>query len=128
MYPAYVNLYNTHSYSRKILWLKIADSNNNQALEVTHNTIQVLKFCCWWVHVHSGCPRILRTDYGTENSCFAFLQPLLRHQHNDDFSGNHCHRYGKSTSNQVHWVNWMNNNVWGIWIKHLVFQKVLRPL
>ena len=46
-----------------------------------------------------GCPRVLRTDLGTENSNIAFLQPILRHYHGDSLSGNNSHHYGKSTSN-----------------------------
>ena len=48
-----------------------------------------------------GCPRLLRTDLGSENSKIAFLQPMLRHYHSDSLSGCNSHCYGKSTSNQV---------------------------
>ena len=43
----------------------------------------------------------IQTDLGTENSNVAFLQPILRHNDSDDFSGSYSHRYGRSTSNQV---------------------------
>lgn len=48
-----------------------------------------------------GCPRVLRSDLGTENSNVAFIQPLLRNEHSDRLSGINSHCYGKSTSNQV---------------------------
>ena len=40
-------------------------------------------------------------DLGTENSSLAVIQPILRHSHQDDLSGDKSHRYGKSTANQV---------------------------
>ena len=50
-----------------------------------------------------GCPRILRTDMGTENSILAVIQPMLRHTGTDTFAGAASHRYGRSPSNQVCW-------------------------
>ena len=49
-----------------------------------------------------GVPRILRSDCGTENTHIAFLQPYLRRNHTDCFSGSASYRYGKSVSNQVY--------------------------
>ena len=46
-----------------------------------------------------GCPKILRTDPGTENSIV--VQPALRHNASDSFAGSNSHCYGKSPSNQV---------------------------
>lgn len=51
--------------------------------------------------IHVGCPRILRTDRGTENTHIAFIQPTFRHSDPDDFAGMNSHWYGRSTSNQV---------------------------
>ena len=51
-----------------------------------------------------GCPRLLRIDLGTENCNLALIQPMLRYFHTDDLSRNACHRYGKSTTNQVYYV------------------------
>ena len=48
-----------------------------------------------------GCPTILRTDRGTENTNIAFLQPFLRDQHDDPFAKEKSFMYGRSTSNQV---------------------------
>ena len=48
-----------------------------------------------------GCPQVLRTDRGTENSILAMIQPMLRHNHTDLFAQHKSHIYGKSTSNQV---------------------------
>ena len=46
-------------------------------------------------------PMVLRCDCGTENSHLAFIQPYLRRNHHDCFSGTDSFRYGKSTTNQV---------------------------
>ena len=75
----------------------------------------ILLHCRMMVHVpisiylsdlHTGCPKILRTDPGTENSIVAIIQPALRHSGSDNFAGSNSHRYGKSPSNQVTVVLW----------------------
>ena len=48
-----------------------------------------------------GVPRILRADYGTENTNLAFIQPYLRRSHTDCFAESESFRYGRSVSNQV---------------------------
>ena len=45
--------------------------------------------------------KYMRTDCGTENYTLAMIQPMLCHDHNDDFAGEKSHIYGRSTSNQV---------------------------
>ena len=52
-------------------------------------------------HGNSGCPLILRTDLGTENSQISVFQPVLRHYHTDSLHGSRSFRYGRSVSNQV---------------------------
>ena len=65
--------------------------------------------------INVGVPRILRSDCGTENTHIAFLQPFLRRNHADCFSGSASFRYGKSVSNQVraedYDVNAYQNNI-----------------
>jgi len=54
-------------------------------------------------------PKILRADYGTENSLLRGIQPFLRESHSDSLSGIKSFMYGKSTSNQRterFWVMW----------------------
>ena len=60
--------------------------------------ILVVGFNATW-EIIIGCPSILRTDRGTEN---AFLQPTLRHEHSDPFSGEKSFQHGRSTVNQVY--------------------------
>ena len=58
-------------------------------------------------HKHAcmpGCPKILCTDPGTENSVVAVIQPVLRHNGTDYFAGSNSHRYGKSPANQVYYI------------------------
>ena len=48
-----------------------------------------------------GCPTILRSDYGTENTVLASYQMALRDHHDDCFSGEKSYRFGRSTTNTV---------------------------
>ena len=50
---------------------------------------------------YAGCPRIVRSDYGTENCFLAATQIALRMNHTDSFSGIKSYRYGKSTTSTV---------------------------
>ena len=50
---------------------------------------------------YEGCPSILRTDAGTENSMLSVIQPIFRHNNTDEFAQERSFRYGRSTSNQV---------------------------
>lgn len=77
------------------------------SLEVSNLTVLILRvidseFLCF-----VGTPRILRCDLGTENTHVAFLQPFLRRNGTDCFSGEHSFRYGKSVSNQVSIFNYI---------------------
>ena len=37
--------------------------------------------------IHAGCPRIIRSDNGTENALIAPVQMALRNSHTDDVAG-----------------------------------------
>lgn len=61
--------------------------------------------------IPTGCPMVLRTDLGTENSTVAVIQTALRHNGRDNLSGSSSHRYGRSTGNQVRIVyTYMHTN------------------
>ena len=61
-----------------------------------------LRVCSvFYAALFSGCPGIVRTDRGTENSTVAFLQPFLRRNGRDRLAGERSFQYGKSASNQV---------------------------
>jgi len=44
-----------------------------------------------------GCPKVLRADWGTENTNVEILQPFLRDNGGDDFAGEKSFMYGCST-------------------------------
>ena len=46
-------------------------------------------------------PRLVCSDYGTENCYLAASQIALRSRHTDTFAGEKSYRYGKSTTNTV---------------------------
>ena len=48
-----------------------------------------------------GCPKVIRSDYGTENCIVAKLQIAFRMHHNDSLSAEHSYIYGPSTANTV---------------------------
>ena len=56
-------------YSRRVLWLKVTRTNNNPEV--------IAKYYLECVQEHRGCPRLLRTDPGTENGTMAAIQCYL---------------------------------------------------
>ena len=95
-----------------MLWLSVAKSNNDPRI-IAYYYLECVKQLQRFVYIalpscnryylkqNIGVPRILRSDCGTENTHIAFLQPYLRRNHTDCFSGLASYRYGKSVSNQV---------------------------
>ena len=79
-------------YSRRILWLEVGPSNNNPNVIAKYYLETVLQL--------KTLPIIVRCDKGTENIHIAKIQPFLRSDHDDMFSGNDSFLYGKSTGNQ----------------------------
>ena len=57
-------------FSRKILWLKLCRTNNNPQV-AAYFFVETLKEI-------GSCPRLLRTDAGTENGIMASIQCLMR--------------------------------------------------
>ena len=57
-------------YSHRVLWLKVTPSNNNPTISGN--------FFLDCVSELQGCPKLLRTDPGTENVVMATMQCLLR--------------------------------------------------
>ncbi|CAD6232719.1 GSCOCG00012228001-RA-CDS, partial [Cotesia congregata] len=79
-------------FSRKVLWLDVATSNNKPEIIAYYylTTVQKLKLV----------PTLIRSDYGTENCLVEALQQSLRFYHDDSLSGWKSFIKGKSTSNQ----------------------------
>ena len=104
-----------YSFSRRVLWLNVGVSNNNPKI-IAHHFINCVKhlggtiiiiyvyIACSMFHIVIGVPRIVRADCGTENTNVAFIQPFLRHNHGDCFSGALSFRYGSSVTNQVSYI------------------------
>lgn len=72
-------------YSRRVLWLKVERTNNKPEVIANHYLECVKEL--------QGCPRLLRTDPGTENGIMATMQCYLRANDGDEFSGEKAHRY-----------------------------------
>ena len=79
-------------FSRRILWLEVASSNNNPRI--------VAQYFLDYVRQTGGTARIVRGDRGTENGNIAATQRFFRRSADDDFAGDKSFMYGKSTSNQ----------------------------
>ncbi|XP_074109299.1 uncharacterized protein LOC141534056 [Cotesia typhae] len=79
-------------FSRKIIWLEVATSNNKPEI-IAHyflKAVQKLKLL----------PTLIRSDCGTENCIVEALQQTLRFHHDDNLAGWKSFIKGKSTSNQ----------------------------
>ena len=101
-----------YSFSKKVLWLRVAITNNDPAViagfflqnvakygEYVRLLMTVTTTRCACIFL--GCSRLVRADRGTENCTVAFLQPFLRRRGHDRLSGVNSFQYGKSASNQV---------------------------
>ena len=96
------------------MWMKLAPSNHNPKIIARYylecvencggtNTVLLLLALVTTVHLpnHTGCPAILRCDYGTENVNLATIQIAFRLAHDDPVAGTKSFMYGPSTSNIV---------------------------
>ena len=79
-------------YSRKVLWLEVASSNNNPRT--------VAQYYLDYVRQITGAPRIVRPDRGTENVHVEVIQRFFRRSADDDFRGEKSFMYGRSVANQ----------------------------
>ena len=79
-------------FSRRILWLEVASSNNDPRI--------VAQYYLDCVQQLGGTVRIVRGDRGTENGNVAAIQRFFRRSADDDFAGDKSFMFGKSTSNQ----------------------------
>ena len=104
-------------WSRKIMWLKVARSNNNPEIPAT--------FFIECVREFSGCPVKVRSDCGTENGTIAAIQCEFRDTAD-------AHVFGKSTANQriEGWWSYLRRNRTNWWInyfKDLVEKDIYHP-
>ena len=108
-----------YRYSCRIIWLEVSTTNNDPnvilllyLLAVLNNNgiyMAYLKIIdnhdeTFGFVVVIGCPSIVRTDRGTENTSLAASHMALRHNHLDEFRGEKSFRYGSSTTNTVKYL------------------------
>ena len=96
-----------YRFSRKVIWLEVASTNNDSAViagyylsavEKYGAEVSLLFFFFEITSTSVGCPIIVRGDRGTENSRIAYLQPFLR---KNGEGADNSFQYGRSASNQV---------------------------
>lgn len=93
-----------HRFSRKVVWPEVSITNNDSSVIAGYYLQAVDNF--GKARIPAGvlylqCPKILRSDKGTENAKVAYLQPFLRRHGQDQLAGNQSVQYGRSASNQV---------------------------
>ncbi|XP_003427718.1 uncharacterized protein LOC100680052 [Nasonia vitripennis] len=79
-------------FSRKVMWLELATSNNKPEIICYYYLKAAQKF--------KQIPAIIRSDHGTENSTVEIVHQALRSGHSDPYAGLHSFIKGKSTANQ----------------------------
>lgn len=79
-------------FSRKIMWLKAASTNSDPRV-IGGYFVETLK------HL-GGCPRLVRTDMGTENVVVRDIQRYLRRNDDDERAAERSYITGTSTANQ----------------------------
>ena len=99
-------------YSRRILWLEVAISNNNPGI--------IANYFLNCVKEVGGTARIVRADNGTENTYVAGLQRFFRHNSTDSFAGDKSFMYGRSVSNQriEAWRSQLRRGCTNWWMGH----------
>lgn len=104
-------------FSRRVIWLKVSRTNNDPAV--------IAGFYLEAVEELGGCPVILRTDTGTENTVIAAVQSYLRCDGQDEHACAKAHVYGSSHLNQRIECWWLSfrkscSNWWMNFFKDLV--------
>ena len=79
-------------FSRKIVWLYIATTNNNPEVIAYYYLKSIEKF--------GFTATLIRADNGTEACIMEDCHKFLRYKHSDDFAGINSFLRGKSTHNQ----------------------------
>eukprot|EP00731_Ephydatia_muelleri_P004243 Em0002g419a len=111
-------------FSRKILWLEVATTNNDPYVVAHFYLRAVLKL--------AGCPTLVRADCGTENVVAALCQMVLRHEHPDTNAGKYSFLFGSSIRNSriESWWSQLRksrNDWWINFFKTLVSDRLYDP-
>ncbi|OWF45268.1 hypothetical protein KP79_PYT01586 [Mizuhopecten yessoensis] len=94
-------------YSRKLIWLNVHQTNNNPKI-VGGYFLEAVKEC-------GGTPRIVRTDYGTENGHVCDFQHFFHRNNRRE----NAFIYGPSTANQriESWWGFLRKECIQYWIE-----------
>lgn len=98
-------------FSRKIIWLN-AYKTSSDARVIGGYFVEALETL-------SNCPKLVRTDHGTENCLVRELQRHLRRNHGDDLSGERSYLAGVQQTNES-WWGILQKEGMGYWIQLLV--------
>ena len=79
-------------FSRRIMWLEVGMSNNDPSV--------ISRYFIDCVRQVGGTARVIRSDYGTENTCVSGIQRFFRQDSTDAFAANKSFMNGKSVFNQ----------------------------
>lgn len=79
-------------FSRQIIWLRVAYTNNDPKVIGGYFVEAIERL--------GGCPRLVRTDMGTENVAIRDIQRYLRSDDEDERAGARSYVTGASTANQ----------------------------
>ena len=103
-------------YSRRILWLEVGTSNNDQRI--------VARYFLDCVKQVGVVPRCVRGDRGTESVNICALQHFFRRDRTDPMAGEKSFLYGRSASNQriEAWWSFLRKNATDWWINF--FKKI----
>lgn len=97
-------------FSRNVIWVCCYTTSSNPRVIAGYYT-EAIKSC-------GGCPRLIRSDKGTENVLVREMQQFLRRDGQDDRAGDRSFITGKSTSNQriEYWWNFLRRECTDFWI------------
>lgn len=93
-------------YSRKVVWLEAYTTNNNPRV--------IAGYYMQTVRKEMGCPRVIRSDFGTENNTVRQMQQFLRRNGDDPLASEKSFMQGTSQHNQ-RIESW-----WGVLRKHSI--------
>ena len=95
-------------FSRRLIWLKVEKSNNDPRVIANLFKNAIIEI--------EGCPTLLRTDRGTENSIVSSAQCFFRRNGTDSLAGLKAQRFGSSHSNQRIEAWWaFLRRTWSTW-------------
>ena len=93
-------------FSRKIIWLHVADANKDPAVRAYYFLKEV--------EVINGTATKIRADLGSENSYVYGIQTFFWGKYNDEFSGNRSFQYGNQPQTKAMSPGGQYRSIWTI--------------